>query len=215
MGKTNSKIFPIYKQKALELGITEEDHVAAFGCTEQPTWLDNHCDLYDEQLGNWEINSLFPQGESKYDAVVCTRVAYFAKDPLKLIGQFHRLLKPGGRLLIDWGLGDHWRYNDFHIGWNHKTGMMEEAYGNKLHSAIWTPTLDDDPQVKAFRHDCEKLGYDSDNEIGMYDILNAEVDCVRDVSEFLPMLSDCTLSAHAFWPDAPQLYMIMSAVVEK
>jgi len=213
MGKTNSKIFPIYRQKALELGITDEDHVAAFGCTEQPTWLDNHCDLYDEQLGNWEINSLFPQEENQYDAIVCTRVAYFAKDPLKLMAQFHRLLKPDGRLLIDWGLGDHWRYNDFHIGWNHKTGMMEEAYGNRLHSAIWREGLDETREVIAFRKNCIKFGYDL--ETPMMDILKKEVDCVRDVSEFLPMLNHCKVATRSFWPDAPQLYMIMSAVVEK
>ena len=210
MGKTNGRLFPIYRQRAIDLGITEEDKVAAFGFTKQPEWLDNKCDLFDEQLGNWEINSMFPQGEDIYDAVVCTRVAYFAKDPLKLVGQLHKLLKPGGKLLIDWGLGDHWRYAEFKIGWNHH-GMQEEAYGYRLYSAIWDKTLNSDPEVQAFLKYSQKFGYPEGTS--MTDVLEIEVDRWRDVSEFLPMFSDYQITAHSFWPDAPQLYTILSATV--
>ena len=40
----------------------------------------HHGDLYDLQLGNWNINSDWSL-EKKYDTIICTRCPYFAKDP--------------------------------------------------------------------------------------------------------------------------------------
>ena len=188
--------------------------VGAFGFTKQPEFLGVECQLFDQELGNWEINSNFPEGEDVYDAIVCTRVAYFAADPLKLIVEFHRLLKPGGRLMIDWGIGDHWRYPKFRMGWkSHPEGPREAAYGYPLMSAIWDDSLDIDIDALSFREWCIPHGYPHGTSIAEH--LEEEVDCLRYVSEMMPMFQECSVEAHAFWPDSPQLYIILSAVIEK
>ena len=68
--------------------------------------------FYDLSLKNWNIN-VFPYPKSrKFDLIVCTKCAYFSKSPDKTVSEFSDMLNPGGKILIDWGLGDHWRFKN-------------------------------------------------------------------------------------------------------
>jgi len=98
-------------------------------------------DLYDLSLGNWEINSEWKLPR-KYDTIICTRCAYFAKDPDDFIKQCYDNLNENGLLYVDWGLGDHWRFAEFKVGWV-KGGEQEYAFGddNYLWSMVWDDTF--------------------------------------------------------------------------
>jgi len=93
-------------------------------------------DCYDLKLGNWNINSEW-ELDKKYDTIVSLRCPYFAKDPEDFIKRCYRHLNESGKLYVDWGLGDHWRFDKFKIGWV-KDGEHEYAYkeDNFLWSAV-------------------------------------------------------------------------------
>ena len=73
--------------------------------------------FYDLSLKNWNINTFPYKVNKKFDLIVCTRCAYFSKEPIKMLLEFKSMLNPGGTILIDWGLGDHWRFDMFKVGW--------------------------------------------------------------------------------------------------
>jgi len=117
-------------------------------------------DLYDLSLKNWDINSKW-ELEKKYDTIVCLRTAYFAKDPIDFIKRCFDSLTDDGRLIVDWGFGDHWRYDNYKIGWK-KNGEHECAYGdeNYLHSALWdNEKIGNDQAFRMFKEASIKYGY--------------------------------------------------------
>ena len=93
-------------------------------------------DCYDMQLKNWNINSNWELNK-KYDTIICLRTAYFAKNPKDFIRRCYEHLNEDGMLYVDWGLGDHWRFENYKIGWV-KNGEHEYAYkeDNFLWSAV-------------------------------------------------------------------------------
>jgi len=100
-------------------------------------------DLYDLQLGNWNINSDWTLNK-KYETIICLRVAYFAEKPKEFLKRCYNSLEDGGYLYVDWAMGDHWRDPpfDFKIGW-FKNGEHEYAYeeGNYLWSGFFDRAL--------------------------------------------------------------------------
>ena len=151
MGRSDPYIFSFYKKH-----IKPEGSVALLG------WVDNSQykgDLYDLQLKNWDINSDWSLGK-KYDTIICTRTAYFAKDPELFISKCYSHLNEEGRLYVDWGLGDHWRFPDFKVGWV-KNNEHEWAYqkGNFLWSSVWSDEFLENKAVQKFSQEIKTLGY--------------------------------------------------------
>ena len=63
--------------------------------------------FYDLITNGWNINSEeWKISKESFDTVICTRVAFFAKDPEAFFKKCYDILKPGGVLLVDWGIGD-------------------------------------------------------------------------------------------------------------
>lgn len=202
MGKSDSIIFPEYL-KALSHVNSEISSVAFLGFSgeNQLTRRINVSErsFFDLKLGNWEINSEWSLGK-KYDLIICTRCAYFSKDPHSFIERCMSHLSEGGYALIDWGLGDHWRFEDFKIGWV-KNGEHEFAYSdqNFLHSCFWNTSLSQDPNALEFWNQCLRKGYSSDQTLESV------------VREEVPSIVDydcCHLSTKFLWPESPQLYII-------
>jgi len=120
-------------------------------------------DTFDLSLGNWEINSDWSLGK-KYDTIICLRTAYFAKNPAKFLQKCSDHLNPNGVVYIDWGLGNHWRYDNYKIGWV-KDGEHEAAYSddNYLWSTVWDSSLKSDGSFQAFVFMSSRFGYDMEN----------------------------------------------------
>ena len=115
-------------------------HIKPEGLTALLGFSDNskfNGDTYDLELGNWDINSDWSLPK-KYDTIICTRCAYFAKDLDSFFRKCHESLNEGGLLFVDFGIGDHWRFSDYKVGWI-KDGEHEYAYkkDNFLWSCIW------------------------------------------------------------------------------
>ena len=72
MGRSNGYIIPFYHEH-----IKPEGKTALLGFSENSIF---EGDLYDLSLGNWNINDDWHLNK-KYDTIICTRCAYFAKDP--------------------------------------------------------------------------------------------------------------------------------------
>ena len=164
--------------------------------------------FYDIALNNWNINDTTFSINKKFDLIVCTRCAYFSKNPKQLLNKFRTMLKPEGQILIDWGLGDHWRFENFKIGWI-KDNEQEYAYAddNFLWSCLWHDSFNDDPQVKIFKQNIKKFNYKDE----LCDIIKSEVTSVLD-----PYKIKCkklTVTHLSLWPDAPQLYTCL--LIEK
>ena len=170
--------------------------------------------FYDIVLGNWNING-FPYVASKdLDLIVCTRCAYFCKDPLRMIHEFKNILKPKGKILVDWGLGDHWRFKDYKVGWV-KNGEQEWAYEkeNYLWSTVWHDSFVDHPEVKKYLEMIKKHNYEDNLEI----IIKREVPCVLDVDSMIKksLFKKISFDILALWPEDPQLYIALLFEADK
>lgn len=154
MGVTNAIIVPFYK------GIIRDfdSPVALLGFVDNSIF---EGDIYDIQKGNWDINSKW-ELDKKYNTIICTRCAYFAKDPEDFIIRCYDSLNVDGKLYVDWGVGDHWRFKNFKVGWV-KGGEQEFAYGkeNYLWSMVWDESFLLNNQYKMFEKEIEKIGYDN------------------------------------------------------
>jgi hypothetical protein len=157
--------------------------------------------FYDFALGNWNINAHPYNIKSKFDLIVCTRCAYFSKKPVDMINSFISMLKPGGSILIDWGLGDHWRFKNFKVGWV-KEKEQEYAYteDNFLWSCAWHNNFENHDQVKLFKESISRYGY----KAKLKKIIDKEVPVVLDLKDIIGVNIK---ENHLFlWPDSPQLY---------
>ena len=206
MGKSDVHLFPIYK------AVVKEKHwksIGFFGFEKRNNLTDffiaDNKDFYDLSLNNWNINSFPYVNKENYDLIVCTRVAYFAKDPLKMIDSFKKMLNPGGKILIDWGLGDHWRFDNYKIGWV-KGDEHEWCYekDNYLWSSIWHDSMINDNHFKKFTSDVKKLGYDS-----VKSAIFEEVPVVTDIEDIARLGFDINYTLLSLWEDKPQLYIIL------
>lgn len=195
MGKSNSILIPFYQNFIKPVG-----DVALLGFTDNEIFSG---DCYDLQLDNWNINSewVLPK---KYDTIICTRCAYFSKNPEDLIKRCHDSLNKGGVLYIDWGLGDHWRFSDYKIGWV-KNNEHEFAYekNNFLWSTIWSDDLLKDEEFKKFSSWVKPFGY--------LDLKKSIFDEVPNILD-LQLISNYYTTSYktlALWPEAPQIYILL------
>jgi len=158
--------------------------------------------FYDLQLGNWNINEDW-RLEQKYDLIVCTRCAYFSKDPVSFIERCKSYLTASGVAMIDWGLGDHWRFEDYKVGWK-KNDQHEYAYrpDNFLYSCYWNDDLKNDPTVELFWYHVksnQKFSYTADEDIS--NVVRREVPAIVDYKTQ-------KIKTIFLWPESPQLYII-------
>ena len=202
MGRSDPYIMPFYNEN-----ISLKGEVALLGFTNN-NWI-QHGDLYDLELGNWNINSSWKLNK-KYDTIVCTRCAYFAKDPEDFIARCYDNLNDGGQIYIDWGLGDHWRFKNFKIGWV-KDGEHEFAYQNDnfLWSTVWSDSFMEDEQYKLFEKRVEKFGY-TDVKNSIY----SEVPNILNTNTIKKYFSIC-YNLLALWEDYPQLYILLHGIKKK
>ena len=151
MGRSNDFLFPFYKRH-----IKPQGDVALLGFTDNTLF---EGDLYDLQLNNWNIKDDW-ELKKKYDTIISLRCPYFAKDPEKFIKKCYDNLNKGGKLYVDWGLGDHWRFSKYKLGWV-RDGEHEYAYGNDnyLWSFLWDDLFLNDPQFELFNARVAKHGY--------------------------------------------------------
>lgn len=158
-------------------------------------------DFYDISLGNWQINSDWSLLQ-KYDLIVCTRCAYFSKNPQLFIEKCKKHLTTGGHALIDWGLGDHWRFKNYKVGWV-RDGEQEYAYqtNNFLYSCYWNDDLMKDDEVQAFWNAIKNNPQFRYGEETLKSVIEKEIPqlvnykCKKITTKFL-------------WPESPQLYIM-------
>jgi SAM-dependent methyltransferase len=205
MGKSDPIIFNAYRN-ALEDRLYNS--VGFFGNSKASQFTDsiqaNKKSYFDLELDNWDINTFPYKTRKKFDLIVCTRCAYFSSNPEKTIDEFYRLLKPGGTLLIDWGVGDHWRFENYKVGWV-KDDQHESHYSetNYLWSCVWDDGFLNHPEFIKFSTWVRKFGYN--------DIKSA---IFKEVPKILEMKyvgekfnTICGLLA--LWEESPQLYFIL------
>ena len=209
MGKSDPFVFDWYKK---HLPKSSPKKIAILGSISErfvrQTYPDAHIDLFDMQLNNWEINQTWNISENTYDLVVCTRCAYFAKDPVEFIRQCKAILRDGGFAFIDWGLGDHWRFNNFKVGWI-KDGEHEFAqYADSrsfLYSCIWSDLWENIKEVEEFKINIRSFGY-YEHDLSRY--VKNEVPKILTHVDDIQKVEFLTL-----WPDRPQLYIL--TLIEK
>jgi|TARA_R110002020_G_scaffold46994_7_gene134069 SAM-dependent methyltransferase len=198
MGRSDPYIFSFYRNSIRPTGDT-----ALLGFTNNSFF---GGDLYDLRLGNWDINSDW-QLDKKYDTIICTRCAYFAKQPEQFIERCYNSLNDGGRLYVDWGLGDHWRFDDYKVGWV-KNGEHEYAYkdDNFLWSTIWDDSFLENEQFNVFSQRVKKFGYED-----MKKEIFEEVPKVL-IAEDVEKYFSTSYSLMALWEDNPQIYILLCGV---
>ena len=198
MGKTDNIIQPIYLRH-----FPKKNPIALLGFTDN-RWSEG--DLYDYQLDNWDINSDWKLPK-KYKSIISTRCPYFSKNPIDFIKRCYDNLEDGGEIFLDWGLGDHWRFKNYKIGWV-KDGEHEYAYAddNFLWSTVWHDSFLDDPQYKLFEERVKKFGYNNVKK-AIFD----EVPIVTNLEEIQKYFD---IECHLFtvWEDFPQLYILIKGV---
>jgi SAM-dependent methyltransferase len=179
--------------------IKPQGETALLGFTHN--WCDG--DLYDLQLGNWNINDDWKL-EKKYDTIISLRCPYFAKDPEMFIKKCHENLNEGGKLYIDWGLGDHWRFKNFKVGWT-KDGEHEYAYedDNFLWSTVWDESFLSDPQYQKFE---QSINY----PIGVKEAIFNEVPSVLLLSDIKKYFNLKYNLLYLCLTHKPQLYILVS-----
>lgn len=157
--------------------------------------------FFDLSLKNWDINRFPYEVNEKFDLIVCTRCAYFCKEPLKMMDSFKNMLSSNGKILIDWGLGDHWRFENFKVGWL-KDNEQEWCYqeDNYLWSCVYNETMFNHPEIEKFLKWIQKFNYHEPLE----EIIKKEVPVI-----FRPEYFSCKqirFNHLALWEESPQLY---------
>lgn len=194
MGRSNQYIIPFYYKH-----IEPKNETALLGFSENSIF---HGDLYDLSIGNWNINKNWKL-KKKYDTIICTRCAYFSKDLKNFFKKCYEHLNENGNLYVDFGLGDHWRFDNYKIGWV-KDGEQEYAYekDNYLWSTIWKDSFLEHPHYKLFSKRVEKFGYN-----------NVKSSIFKEVPEILLLDNikkfDIQYDMITLWEDLPQLYILV------
>tara|TARA_R110000851_G_scaffold236991_5_gene389745 strand:- start:16238 stop:16846 length:609 start_codon:yes stop_codon:yes gene_type:complete len=198
MGRSDPVLKDYYFQRIKPKGKT-----ALLGYTHN-NWFQG--DLYDLQLDNWDINSKWTLPQ-KYDTIVCTRCAYFGKDLNDFFTRCYNNLTNNGEIFIDFGLGDHWRFKNYKIGWV-KNGEHEHAYkdNNFLWSTVWDESFLEDEQYKLFEERVKSFKYNNVKQA----IFN-EVPTVLELKEIEDKFNIST-SLLALWTDSPQLYILLKGI---
>jgi len=207
MGKSDPYINEAYKKVIQQ---KKWKSIGFFGFPESSPltdWFDSPIkDFYDLKNKNWNINIYPYKVDRKYDLIVCTRVAYFCKDPEKLINSFKELLSDEGKILIDWGLGDHWRFDNYKIGWV-KDEEHEWAYekNNYLWSTVWSDNFQKHINFRLFQEWIKKKGY-SDLKSAVF----KEVPKVLNLDNTnLQISKNILCDIVTLWEDSPQMYIIL------
>jgi len=210
VGKSDPHVFETYLKILDAEKIPKPKKVGFFGFSEENAFtkaflIDNHDKIfYDMKLNNWQINDFPYNIDQKFDLIVCTRCAYFCKEPLLMMAEFYRLLNPRGCIFIDWGLGDHWRFDNFKVGWV-KDGEHEWAYNedNFLWSAIWSDHSS--PHKEKFSNYIKKFNYPSLEEAIFSEVPKIlYFDDLYFLGYVKSKIYDFTL-----WPENPQLYSVL------
>jgi len=201
MGKSDVILNPWYRQVIVPKG-----RVALLGFQNNNVFPG---DLYDLQIGNWNINDDWSL-DGTYDTIISLRCPYFARDPEQFIKKCHEHLNDDGILYADWGLGDHWRFENYKIGWV-KDGEQEYAYKNDnfLWSTVWDDSFLENEQYKIFCDRVKKFGY--------HDVHKAIMQEIPSVLELKSINKsfDILYSIRALWEDLPQLYILLMAKKRK
>ena len=198
MGRSDAYVLDFYNKT-----IKPKGKVALLGFSNNNFY---NGDLYDLSLNNWNINSDWSLNK-KYDTIICSRCAYFAEDPWDFIEKCYEHLNESGNLYVDWGLGDHWRFENYKIGWI-KNGEQEHAYqdDNYLWSTVWDKRFKSNQHYKAFAKNVEKLGYN-----------NVEKAIIKEVPrvlklDFIRLFFNCQYNILSLWDDKPQLYILIHGI---
>jgi hypothetical protein len=121
-----------------------------------------------------------------------------------LMATCHENLSPAGILYADWGLGDHWRCQEFKVGWV-KNEEREYAYApdNFLWSTVWDDNFLKHPETKLFGERIKKHGYN--------DIKRAAFEEVPSVLQLksIENLFDVSYTIATAWRERPQLYFLI------
>jgi len=199
MGVSDIIVIPFYKKKISPIQFP----VALLGFTNNNVFKG---DLYDRNIGNWEINSEWKLPKL-YNTIICTRCAYFAKDPKDFIARCYNSLQPNGILYVDWGLGDHWRFKNYKVGWV-KDGEQEYAYGNNnyLWSCIFSEKFTENPHYQQFEKEIKRYGY-SDLKKSIME----EVPSVLSEAEVLSVFGNINFDLLCIREPYLQLYILMSS----
>lgn len=174
---------------------------------------DDDVDCYDLSFTdefNWNINDNWSLNR-EYRSLVSTRCPYFAKDPNDFLLRCHQHLLPGGTIFFDFGLGDHWRFEEFKIGWI-KNGEQEFAYDerNFLWSTLWDAEIAIHPESKKFEMWCKRFGYDD-----LSAAVKIEVPSIISLDDVRRIFDHVSWNALALWEDSPQLYIFVIAQKKK
>ena len=206
MGKSDRLVFPEYLNVLNECNNDSIKSVAFLGFPKENDFT-LHVNgkirhFYDLSLKNWDINSNWKLKQN-YDLIVCTRCAYFSSDPTTFIQRCKNHLNDDSLALIDWGLGDHWRFDKYKVGWI-RYGEREYAYHpkNYLYSCFWNKELANDPNVKNFWEavrNNSRFGYHQSDDISS--VVKLEVPTLINY----PIQK---IKTKFLWPDNPQLYII-------
>ena len=160
-------------------------------------------DLYDIQFKNWDINSEWKLSK-KYNSIISTRCPYFAKNPKDFIKRCYDNLEEVGEIFLDWGLGDHWRFENYKVGWV-KAGEHEFAY--KDDNYLWSTIFDDsflkNEQYLLYEERAKKFGYDNIKE-AIYE----EVPMILSL-DYIKKYFHINYELLAVWEDLPQLYIFI------
>lgn len=156
--------------------------------------------FYDINLGNWNINDDW-QLEQKYDLIICTRCAYFCKQPKQFIIKCKQHLTEKGNAFVDWGLGDHWRFENFKVGWI-RDGEHEKAYfdNNFLYSCFWKKDLQYNTEVKNFWNAVKQNNFKYSDSDTLNEVVQKEVPFIVEYETKL-------IKTLFLWPEKPQLYI--------
>jgi len=154
-------------------------------------------------IGSPKFDSKIDQNlvRKKYDLIVCTRCAYFCKQPNQFIIKCKQHLTETGNAFVDWGLGDHWRFENFKVGWI-RDGEHEKAYfdNNFLYSCFWSKDLEEDSEVKKFWKAVKLNNFNYSNNNTLSEVIEEEVPVVVEYPTKL-------IKTLFLWPESPQLYI--------
>jgi SAM-dependent methyltransferase len=91
---------PVLTGRLLDVGCGTKPYASVLKCTEHCGIELQHSPNPKSRVDRFYDGLTFPYGDQEFDSVLCTEVIEHCEDPQKIMGEIHRVLKPGGHALI-------------------------------------------------------------------------------------------------------------------
>ena len=167
---------------------------------------------HEFKLSNGDLTSIYNSRTfclyEDIDKIISQGLAKGGSLENAIVVKDNKILNDNGHLLVDWGLGDHWRFEEYKVGWV-KNEEQEYCYGedNFLWSTVWHESFLNHSECQKFSEWIKKKKYDD-----LEKAINDEVPSILSPEKLSGLFKSVMIDMVSLWEESPQLYILLSCI---